>query len=379
MNPQPSKSKTAKLRIEVLSGNKKGVQVTVEKLDFTLGRKIENEISLEGDDLVSGKHIRFYHKTDGWFLEDLQSTNGTISDGRKVVQSRIAIGQIIELGFGGPRLRLTPYSPEQERALGGKGTEYIVAIVASNFVKRNKVFRILLGILGISIIGTFSWVFLLNDRVSLVESKVKKHDIAIAKIEDDIRGLSAELEKQRKNQTETVRALALLKSQFGVLATRVASNTKEIQSITQRLDELPNKITIFQKRVEDFSNSVLALNKAISKRESEVFSNSEEEVRELSEKVMEDFQLLETDALSLGIDVDYLRLTIERASEPGIETSDIQIVDTFRAVHVSLRKTASPIKTCFTILKSLVDNEIVLTVAPIVKKMGVTGPFSFLI
>jgi hypothetical protein len=69
---------------------------------------------------------------------------------------------------------------------------------------------------------------------------------------------------------------------------------------------------------------------------------------------------------------------IEVESETERE-SGVKIVDLLRGVKKSMRGVNPILKATFDILHSLVDNKIVLTLAPIVKDIGVLGVFGFLI
>lgn len=52
-----------------------------------------------GDDFVSGRHMRVVPEGDTIVAEDLGSTNGTLLNGRKLVQpTRLAAGDAIDIG-----------------------------------------------------------------------------------------------------------------------------------------------------------------------------------------------------------------------------------------------------------------------------------------
>lgn len=75
--------------------------------NYTIGRKPECDLVLK-QDKVSGKHARLFHlNPDQWFIEDLNSTNGTFLDGVRVVgRVRIEKPSTIRFGPSGPLIRV---------------------------------------------------------------------------------------------------------------------------------------------------------------------------------------------------------------------------------------------------------------------------------
>ncbi len=64
--------------------------------EILIGRK-RGDLILN-DPLVSGTHARIFAKEDGWYIQDLSSTNGTVVDGNFVVQERLRPGAEITIG-----------------------------------------------------------------------------------------------------------------------------------------------------------------------------------------------------------------------------------------------------------------------------------------
>jgi hypothetical protein len=56
--------------------------------------------------LVSRKHARFRYQDGAWFVEDLESRNGTLLNSRWVRAGRVGPGDLVMLGEGGPRFRV---------------------------------------------------------------------------------------------------------------------------------------------------------------------------------------------------------------------------------------------------------------------------------
>lgn len=64
----------------------------------TLGRSGDADISFT-DRYASGLHARVYPRGDRYFLEDMDSTNGTLLDGRTVSgEAELTDGSLIEIG-----------------------------------------------------------------------------------------------------------------------------------------------------------------------------------------------------------------------------------------------------------------------------------------
>jgi len=52
-------------------------EILSDKWTLGIGRRDENDICLHNDTYVSRQHARLHLKNDAWWLEDLNSTNGT--------------------------------------------------------------------------------------------------------------------------------------------------------------------------------------------------------------------------------------------------------------------------------------------------------------
>ena len=48
--------------------------------------------------MVSGSHARVTYEDDGWYIQDLDSTNGTQVDGRSVSKAKLRPGAVITIG-----------------------------------------------------------------------------------------------------------------------------------------------------------------------------------------------------------------------------------------------------------------------------------------
>jgi pSer/pThr/pTyr-binding forkhead associated (FHA) protein len=72
------------------------VEVTAET---GIGRGAENGVRLDGDTTVSGRHATVTSRTDGLWVADAGSTNGTFVNGARVTSPRLLqAGDVIRVG-----------------------------------------------------------------------------------------------------------------------------------------------------------------------------------------------------------------------------------------------------------------------------------------
>ena len=100
-SPQVPKAPSGDARLLVVtSGPKAGLEVSLEGEDqFTIGRSAESSLVVR-DDYTSTHHARLMRWNYQWMVQDLDSTNGTLLDGKKVgiptpvpLDTPIAIGE----------------------------------------------------------------------------------------------------------------------------------------------------------------------------------------------------------------------------------------------------------------------------------------------
>lgn len=72
-------------------------ECVLTKAEFTIGRKGDNDLVVE-DGAVSGHHARVVKIQSVYFIEDLQSTNGTFINGQKVSWKQLRDADIVALG-----------------------------------------------------------------------------------------------------------------------------------------------------------------------------------------------------------------------------------------------------------------------------------------
>ena len=83
--------------IVMRSGPIPGSSFYLEKTEVTLGRDLANDIPVP-DQEISRRHARFVVRTDGVYIEDLGSTNGTFLNGVRISSpQRLNNGDLITL------------------------------------------------------------------------------------------------------------------------------------------------------------------------------------------------------------------------------------------------------------------------------------------
>ena len=85
--------------LAVVEGPLKGSHMEIASLeDLTVGRAGDNDFQL-GDDFASSRHARLFRRGSDWFVEDLDSRNGTFVNGVRIDQpERVTVGTDIKMG-----------------------------------------------------------------------------------------------------------------------------------------------------------------------------------------------------------------------------------------------------------------------------------------
>ena len=65
--------------------------------DFCIGRAPDNDLRIENP-TISGQHARIYTYLTVSYIEDLDSTNGTFVDGKRIHKHVLKPGNVIRLG-----------------------------------------------------------------------------------------------------------------------------------------------------------------------------------------------------------------------------------------------------------------------------------------
>lgn len=70
-------------RLVIVDGPKQGLEVELPPEQLTIGRSSESDLVIR-DDFTSSHHARLLRWPDGWVIQDLDSTNGTLLGGERV-------------------------------------------------------------------------------------------------------------------------------------------------------------------------------------------------------------------------------------------------------------------------------------------------------
>jgi len=111
--------------LEILNeGPSKGTRFVVRTALTHVGRGAHNDIRL-ADDSVSETHAKLQRRDDGWYVVDMNSTNGTYVGGTRIAGERRLEGTP-DVRFGGMKLRFTSADAATEGE--GKGTRAIASV-----------------------------------------------------------------------------------------------------------------------------------------------------------------------------------------------------------------------------------------------------------
>ena len=85
-------------RLVLTSGPRAGTELTLGRDPITIGRSSESGLVIR-DDYTSTHHARLLLWNDEWMIQDLDSTNGTFLDGRRVtVPTQVPLDTPIKIG-----------------------------------------------------------------------------------------------------------------------------------------------------------------------------------------------------------------------------------------------------------------------------------------
>jgi len=91
-------SSSAPDALVVISGPLAGQTLALERRETTIGRDPSCEIALPNHTQVSRRHARLIPDANGWRVEDLGSTNGTLLNGEKIQSAVLPHGARLKLG-----------------------------------------------------------------------------------------------------------------------------------------------------------------------------------------------------------------------------------------------------------------------------------------
>jgi pSer/pThr/pTyr-binding forkhead associated (FHA) protein len=76
-----------------------GEEFELASRQLTIGRGGQNDVSIDGDEFASARHVRVEPRRDGIWVSDAGSTNGTYVNGARIDKPRkLAQGDVVRVG-----------------------------------------------------------------------------------------------------------------------------------------------------------------------------------------------------------------------------------------------------------------------------------------
>jgi hypothetical protein len=108
-------------------GKNPGTFVSIAGDTIRLGRARECHVRIRSD-LVSRVHVELHYVGDNrWLVRDLDSSNGTFLNRRRIAEADLRPGDIIRLGDGGPKVRVVVLTPSPDDAASEDGADDLEA------------------------------------------------------------------------------------------------------------------------------------------------------------------------------------------------------------------------------------------------------------
>jgi hypothetical protein len=89
------------LTLQFRAGSRAGTTLAWTRATCTMGRNADCDVGFQRgvDGFVSGRHLQLERRSDGWWLTDIGSTNGTFVNGRRIDSAtRLSPGDAVDLG-----------------------------------------------------------------------------------------------------------------------------------------------------------------------------------------------------------------------------------------------------------------------------------------
>jgi pSer/pThr/pTyr-binding forkhead associated (FHA) protein len=97
--PQPAARELGRLIVVSSPTFADGEVFVLDSHPLTIGRAVNNDVSMPDDEYASGRHARFEPRRDGIWVEDIGSTNGTFVNGIRLTRERkLTPGDVIRVG-----------------------------------------------------------------------------------------------------------------------------------------------------------------------------------------------------------------------------------------------------------------------------------------
>jgi pSer/pThr/pTyr-binding forkhead associated (FHA) protein len=76
-----------------------GEEFGLDSSPLTVGRGTQNDVSIDGDEFASARHVRVEPRRDGVWVSDVGSTNGTYVNGVRIDRPRKLVqGDVVRVG-----------------------------------------------------------------------------------------------------------------------------------------------------------------------------------------------------------------------------------------------------------------------------------------
>src|SRR6266542_5749732 len=93
------RTRTGKLVVVSSPALREGEERRLDSTALTVGRSNQNDLPLDADEYASAQHARIEPRSDGVWIEDVGSTNGTFVNGDRVTTPRrLQPGDVIRIG-----------------------------------------------------------------------------------------------------------------------------------------------------------------------------------------------------------------------------------------------------------------------------------------
>ena len=129
--------KVRKCKVVVVSGAGAGTEFVSEKERLRSGTHISNDLVVD-DRTVSRHHFEIQYTDRGYLLVDLNSTNGTYLDGKRVERAYLATGSSIRVGS-----TVLSFSPLDEEMLVEPDRDGVFAGMVGHSVKMRNIFGLI--------------------------------------------------------------------------------------------------------------------------------------------------------------------------------------------------------------------------------------------
>ena len=96
--PSPSARSERPSKLVITSGPKRGTELTLRSEPLSIGRSGDSDLVIQ-DDYSSTHHAPLLLWNDAWMVQDLDSTNGTYVNGKRVSQpTHVPVGTPVRIG-----------------------------------------------------------------------------------------------------------------------------------------------------------------------------------------------------------------------------------------------------------------------------------------